>query len=216
MAMRFLDRKDAGRKLAAALSHYKGRDDVIVLAIPKGGIEVGLEIAKTLGSDFDLIMCRKLQYPWTTESGYGAVCEDGTVYINPNALQGVTEADIYKEIQRQMEEIERRIQILRGGRRLKDLRDKIVILVDDGIAMGSTMEAALEMIKKYHPKKIVIAVPTASPQAVQHFAQKVDEIVALYTPHPFYAVADAYVNWHDVSDEEALALLQNYIQNDQK
>ena len=214
--MRFLDRKDAGRKLAAALAHYKDRDDVIVLAIPKGGIEVGLEIAKALGSDFDLLMCRKLQYPWTTESGYGAICEDGTIYLNPNALQGVTQSDIYKEIERQMKEIEHRIRILRGGRRLKDLKDRIVILVDDGIAMGSTMEAALEMIKKYHPKKVVIAVPTASPQAVEHFAQKADEVVVLYTPDPFFAVADAYVNWYDVSDEEALTLLKSYIQNDQK
>ena len=209
--MRFLDRKDAGRALARALAHYKGRPDIIVLAIPKGGIEVGLEIAKELGADFDLLMCRKLQYPWTTESGYGAICEDGSIYLNTQALSGVTQEDILSEIDRQSKEILRRIKLLRHGRTLKDLRDKVVILVDDGIAMGSTMEAALQLIKKRHPKKVVIAVPTASPRAIARLAPKVDEIVALHTPEPFYAVADAYVHWHDVSDEEAQELLESHV-----
>ena len=102
---------------------------------------------------------------------------------------------------------------MRNGRPIKYLQGKTVILVDDGIAMGSTMEAALQMIHKYNPKKIVIAVPTASPQAVEHFGKKVDEVIALYTPYPFYAVADAYINWYDVSDEEALKLLES-IKND--
>jgi predicted phosphoribosyltransferase len=213
--MRFYDRKDAGRALADALSHYKGDPDAIVLAIPKGGIEVGLEVAKRLGIDFDLIMCRKLQYPWTTESGYGAICEDGSLYINEAALDGVTQEDIYREIERQQKEIAKRIRLLRKGRPIKPLTGKTVILVDDGIAMGSTMQAAIQMIKKHNPKKIVVAVPTASPQAVRHFMQLADEVVALYTPYPFYAVADAYANWYDVSDEEALALLES-IQNNEE
>jgi len=212
--MRFLDRKDAGRALADALMHYKGDPEAIVLAIPKGGIEVGLEVAKRLGIDFDLIMCRKLQYPWTTESGYGAICEDGSIYINEAALNGVTQEDIYHEIERQQKEIVHRIMLLRKGRPLKPLQGKTVILVDDGIAMGSTMRAAIAMVKKQQPKRIVVAVPTASPQAVQLFSQLADEVVALYTPYPFYAVADAYANWYDVSDAEALALLKERIEND--
>ncbi len=215
----FYDRKDAGRKLALTLEKYKNRNDVIVLAIPRGGVEVGAEVAKYLHSDFDLVMCRKLQYPYTTESGYGALCEDGTVYINEYALDGVTEEDIEREIARQAREIQHRITVLRGGRKLKNIKDKIVILVDDGIAMGSTMIAALSMLKKLSPKKIVVAVSTASPQIVSYLQEIADEVIALYTPSPFYAVADAYRNWYDVSDEEVLAILQdleNFIQNDKK
>ncbi len=204
----FKDRYDAGRKLALALEKYKNRDDVIVLAIPRGGVPVGAEIAKYLNSDFDLIICRKLQYPWTTESGYGAVCEDGTIYINEAALQGVTKEDIYAEIQRQMQEIKHRIEVLRGGRKLKDVKDKIVILVDDGIAMGSTMMAAINMLRKLGPKKIVVAVPTASADAIRRFSQVADEVIALYVPRRFYAVADAYENWYDLDDKEVLEILK--------
>ncbi len=214
--MLFRDRKDAGQKLAQALQKYKDRDDVIVLAIPRGGVEVGLEIAKYLHSDFDMIICRKLPYPFNPESGFGAICEDGSLFINEQALDGLTSRDIRQIIAEQVEEIKRRIAILRNKRPLKNLKDKIVILTDDGIAMGSTMHAAIEMIKKLHPKKIVVAAPTASPQAVQRFSQMVDEVVVLYAPFPFYAVADAYENWYDVSDEEVLSLLQKYIQKNEK
>lgn len=158
-------------------------------------------------------MCRKLQYPWTTESDYGAIYEDGTVYINEAALQGVTPEDIYSEIERQQQEIAHRIQLLRKGRALTSLEGKNVILVDDGIAMGSTMQAAVAMVKKLRPKRIIIAVPTASPKAVRRFSKMVDEVVALYTPYPFYAVADAYANWYDVSNEEALELLKSIENN---
>lgn len=205
----FKDRKDAGIKLSYELEKYKDRDDVIVLAIPRGGVEVGAEIAKHLNSDFDLIICRKLAYPFNTESGYGAICEDGTTFINENALYGVTKEDIENEIKKQKDEIKHRIDVLREGRGLKDVKNKIVILVDDGIAMGSTMRAAVEMLKKLSPKKIVIAVPTASPEAVLHFSKMVDEVIALYTPYPFYAVADAYEKWYDVDDEEVLKILKD-------
>jgi len=206
----FRDRKDAGEQLARALQKYANRDDVIVLAIPRGGVEVGLEVAKALHSDFDLLICRKLAYPFNPESGFGAICEDGTLFINQQALQGVTQKDLYNAIEEQSKEIAHRIQTLRGGRALKDIKDKIAILVDDGIAMGSTMTAAIQMLRKLGPKKIVVAVPTASPQAVQYFGQIADEVVALYTPFPFYAVADAYKRWYDVSDEEVLRLLADF------
>ena len=204
----FRDRKDAGEKLAKELEKYKNRKDVIVLAIPRGGVEVGIQIAKYLNSDFDLIICRKLAYPFNPESGFGAICEDGTTYINKNALFGVTKEDIDEAIEKQKREILHRIEVLREGRELKEIKDKIVILVDDGIAMGSTMKAAVEMVKKLSPKKIIIAVPTASPEAVEFFSKIVDEVIALYTPYPFYAVADAYQKWYDVDDEEVIKLLK--------
>ncbi len=156
-----------------------------------------------------MIMCRKLQYPYTTESGYGAICEDGTIYINEAAAANVSQSDIYRQIEIQKAELAHRIQHLRGGRALKDVRDKIVILVDDGIAMGSTMIAAISMLRKLHPKKIVVAVPTASPRVVESLRSIADDVVALYTPEPFYAVADAYANWYDVSDEEVLEILRS-------
>ncbi len=123
-------------------------------------------------------------------------------------MQDVSQEDIYREIKRQSNEIAHRIQVLRGGRQLKSLQDKIVILTDDGIAMGSTMLAAISMIKKQHPKKIIIAVPTASPRIVAYLQNLVDEVIALYTPSPFYAVADAYKRWYDVDDEEVLQILK--------
>ncbi len=123
-------------------------------------------------------------------------------------MQDVSQEDIYREIKRQSNEIAHRIQVLRGGRQLKSLQDKIVILTDDGIAMGSTMLAAISMIKKQHPKKIIIAVPTTSPRIVAYLQNLVDEVIALYTPSPFYAVADAYKRWYDVDDEEVLQILK--------
>jgi len=204
----FKDRKDAGKKLALKLEKYKNKKDVIVLAIPRGGVEVGAEVAKYLNSDFDLIICRKLSYPFNPESGYGAICEDGSLFINENALYGVTQEDIQKEIEKQKKEIKHRINVLRDGRNLKDIKDKIVILVDDGIAMGSTMSAAINMLKKLSPKKIIVATPTASLQAVEYFSKKADEVIALYTPYPFYAVADAYQKWYDVDDKEVLDILK--------
>ncbi len=206
----FKDRRDAGRKLAMALEKYRDRDDVIVLAIPRGGVEVGLEVAKALNSDFDLLICRKLAYPFNPESGFGAICEDGTIYINENALMGVSERDILEAIASQEREIAHRIKTLRNSRPLKDVKDKIVILVDDGIAMGSTMTAAIQMLRKLHPKKIVVAVPTASPEAIARFQKMADEVIVLYAPYPFYAVADAYERWYDVNDEEVLSLLSQF------
>jgi len=206
----FKDRADAGRKLALALEKYRDDPRVIVLAIPRGGVEVGLEVARYLHSDFDMLFCRKLQYPWTTESGYGALCEDGSIYINERALDGVTQEDIYREIERQSKEIAHRIATLRSGRPLKDLSGKIVILVDDGIAMGSTMIAAISMLRKLPVHKIVVAAPTASPHAIATLQELADEVVVIYAPSPFYAVADAYERWYDVTDDEVLALLRAY------
>ncbi len=206
----FYDRKDAGEKLAKALKEYKNRDDVIVLAIPRGGVEVGLEVAKYLKSDFSMIICRKLPYPDNPESGFGAICEDGSLFINPYAPYLPSENEIYEILQTQQKEIERRIKILRKNRPLPDLKNKIVILVDDGIAMGSTMKAAIECVKKRGPKKVIIATPVASQRAIEYFSNLADEIVVLESPINFYAVAQVYINWYDVSDEEVLELLERY------
>lgn len=203
----FRDRKDAGQKLAQALLKYKG-EDLLVLAIPRGGVELGYEVAKTLACDLSLVICRKLPYPDNPESGFGAIAEDGSVYINPMAAAHVPDSVIKQIIHEQSLEIVRRIQTLREGKPLPDIKDKTVILVDDGIAMGSTMHTAVELCKKHKAKKIIVAVPVAGRRSIEEFSHMVDEIIVLESPSHFHAVAQVYENWYDVSDAEVLNLLK--------
>ncbi|ADN09211.1 phosphoribosyltransferase [Sulfurimonas autotrophica] len=202
----FKDRKDAGRKLAAALQAYK-EEAPLVLAIPRGGVELGYEVSKALSADFSLIICRKLPFPLNTESGFGAIAEDGSLYINELAATSISHKEIEQIIAQQSLEIKRRIQTLRGGKPLPSIKGRTVIVVDDGIAMGSTMHVAVELCRKRGAKKIIVAVPVASRQAIQKFSQMADEVVVLESPLDFYAVAQVYENWHDVSDKEVLDFL---------
>ncbi|MBD3807413.1 MAG: phosphoribosyltransferase [Epsilonproteobacteria bacterium] len=201
------DRKDAGQKLALALQKYK-IDNALVLAIPRGGVEVGYEIAKAFNYDFSLIICRKLPYPYNTESGFGAIAEDGSIYINERASYDLSEYEIRRIIFEQFKEIQRRIDKLRNSKPLPEINGRTVILVDDGIAMGSTMHVAVELCKKQKAKKIIIAVPVASSSSIEKFSKMVNEIVVLESPYNFYAVAQVYENWYDVSDEEVLDIMK--------
>ena len=204
----FKDRKDAGRKLAAALQKYKDTD-ALVLAIPRGGVELGCEITLALHCSFSLLICRKLPYPNNPESGFGAMAEDGSLYINRLAASYVSESEIERIIQEQAREIERRIAILRNGQPLPSLKGRTVILVDDGIAMGSTMHAAVTLCRKQEAAKVIVAVPVASRQAIAEFSQLADEIIVLESPLDFHAVAQVYEHWYDVSDAEVLSLIEN-------
>ncbi|WP_295421439.1 phosphoribosyltransferase [Sulfurovum sp.] len=201
----FKDRKDAGEKLGIALQSYTDKH-ALVLAIPRGGAELGYEVAKAIHADFSLIICRKLPYPDNPESGFGAIAEDGSLYINQWAASSLPDKVIHQIIDQQIEEIKRRIMILRGGKPLPSLNNKTVILVDDGIAMGSTMHAAISLCKKQHAGRIIVAVPVAAMRAIEEFSQIVDEIVVLESPANFHAVAQVYENWYDVSDEEVLEI----------
>ncbi|WP_200763867.1 phosphoribosyltransferase [Nitrosophilus alvini] len=205
----FKDRKDAGKKLAQALMKYRD-EKPIVLAIPRGGTEVGFEIAKALDADFSLIICRKLPFPYNPESGFGAVVEDGTVFINRAAAAGLDDEEINRIIEKQFQETKRRIEILRKGKPLPPLENRTVILVDDGIAMGSTMTAAVEMCKKRGARKIVVAVPVAGKRAIEFFRHFADEIIVLESPADFHAVAQVYLNWYDVSDKEVLEIMKKW------
>ncbi|WP_353662598.1 phosphoribosyltransferase family protein [Hydrogenimonas sp. SS33] len=207
--MVFKDRRDAGEHLARALLHYK-REHPLVLAIPRGGTEVGLEVAKALDADFDLLIARKLPFPDNPESGFGAVAEDGSLYIIPYYAQMLPPELIESIVVYQKEEIARRIRRLRGGRPVTPIAGRTVILVDDGIAMGSTMHAAIELCKHQGASKIVVAAPVGSPRVKEELQQIVDDVVILSTPPWFRAVADAYENWYDVSDEEVLALMAEW------
>ncbi len=203
----FRDRSDAGKKLAVALQEYR-KSDPLILAIPRGGVEIGYEVAKALNADFSLLICRKLPYPDNPESGFGAIAEDGSLYINEAAAMAVPDALIEEIIQQQIGEIQRRIARLRGGKPLPEIEGRTVILVDDGIAMGSTMHAAVTLCKKQGAEKIIVAVPVAGYHAIQEFRELVDGVVVLESPPNFYAVAQVYENWYDVSDEEVLEIMQ--------
>jgi predicted phosphoribosyltransferase len=206
----FKNRKDAGEKLAKALEKYR-TDDPIILAIPRGGVEVGLQVAAKLNADFSLIIARKLPFPDNPEAGFGAIAEDGSTFILENAHYWLSGETIERIKQEQIAEIERRIKALRGGNSLPELSGRTVILIDDGIAMGSTMRAAIELCKNRKAGKIVVAVPVAGREVAEEFQKKVDELMVLEIPAYFRAVAQAYERWYDVSDEEVLDLLRESI-----
>jgi len=203
----FRDRKDAGQKLGLALQKYRD-SNALVLAIPRGGVELGVEVAKALHCDLSLLICRKLPYPQNPESGFGAIAEDGSVYINQMAAAYIPDYEIERIIIEQSKEIERRIQTLRNGKALPQIKDRTVILVDDGIAMGSTMHTAVSLCRKREAKKIIVAVPVAGAEAIEKFSQMANEVIVLESPTDFHAVAQVYENWYDVSDEEVMALME--------
>jgi predicted phosphoribosyltransferase len=206
----FKNRKDAGEKLAKALEKYR-TENPIILAIPRGGVEVGLQVAAKLDADFSLIIARKLPFPDNPEAGFGAIAENGSTFVLENAYYWLSEETIEQIKQEQIAEIERRIKALRGGNPLPELAGRIVILIDDGIAMGSTMRAAIELCKNRKAGKIVVAVPVAGREVAEELQKKVDEFVVIETPAYFRAVAQAYEKWYDVSDEEVLDLLRENI-----
>jgi putative phosphoribosyl transferase len=204
----FDDRADAGRKLARALVAYRDKNP-LVLAIPRGGVEVGAVVAVSLNADFSLLVSRKLPFPDNPESGFGAVAEDGSLYLHESAGALLDAGEIERIIEEQRQVIARRIEILRNGSPLPALRGRTCILIDDGLAMGSTMRAALMLCKKRAPARIVVAVPVAGTRAKQVTAEQADEVIALETPAHFRAVAQVYRNWRDVSDGEVLEILKS-------
>ncbi|MEW6008247.1 MAG: phosphoribosyltransferase family protein [Candidatus Omnitrophota bacterium] len=205
----FEDREDAGRNLAKALEKYKDKG-VIVLAIPRGGVEVGYEVARYLNADFSIIISRKLPFPDNPESGFGAVAEDGSLFLFAGFEALLSKEEVNRIISEQKSEIIRRITVLRAGKPLPNIREKIVILVDDGIAMGSTMRSAITLCKNKKAKRIVVAVPVSGEEAERDFAALVDEVIILEKPHFFQAVAQAYKNWHDVRDKEVISILEKW------
>lgn len=206
----FKNRKDAGEKLAQALEKYRDKNPLI-LAIPRGGVEVGLQVSRKLCAEFSLIIVRKLPFPDNPEAGFGAVAEDGSTFIFENASYWLAGETIERIKQDQIAEVERRINVLRGGNPLPELAGRTVILVDDGIAMGSTMRAAIELCKARKAGKIVVAVPVTGKKTADAIEKEADELVVLDIPLNFRAVAQAYENWYDVSDEEVLDLLRERI-----
>ena len=208
----FKDRKEAGRLLAQRLSGYKDVDG-IVLGIPSGGVPAAAEIAKVLGLSLDVIIVRKIQLPDNPEAGFGAVGPDGEVSLNTNLITQLhlTKEEVERQIQITVDTIKRRNELFRGGRQFPFLKDKVVIIVDDGLASGYTMLSAVDFIKRHKPEKVVIAVPTAPKGTVDLILSQVDELVCLNVRSGFtFAVADAYENWYDLEDEEVISILRSF------
>jgi len=210
--MKFKDRKHAGKLLAEQLLAYKP-DNPIVLAIPRGGVEVGIQVAKQLNCDFDLIVVRKLPFPDNPESGFGAIAEDGSAFVFERFAQSVPEKERERIYEDQKKEIENRINRLRKGRPLPEIAGRTVILIDDGIAMGSTMQASVAMCRNNKAQKIIVAAPVSSQRTKTEFQSLADEVVILTTPGFFQAVAQVYENWYDVSDDEVFKLLDSLNKN---
>ncbi len=205
----FEDRRDAGQRLGRALASYKD-EDVLVLAIPRGGVEVGYEVARQLDSEFSILVCRKLPFPYNPEAGFGAIAEDGSAFIFEDAERWLSKDLIEKIMIEQKKEIERRKSVLRDGEPLPRIKDRTVILVDDGIAMGSTMRAAIRLCRKSGAKKIIVAAPVSSREVEEEIGKIVEEIVVLEKPPYFRAVAEAYRNWYDVPDEEVVKIMDRW------
>jgi len=209
----FKDRKDAGQALAQELEPYRS-EDVLVLAIPRGGVEVGYQVAKHLDADFSLLIARKLPYPDQPEAGFGAVAEDGSTVILEKASRWVSDETVEAVVEDQRQEMKRRVAVLRKGEPLPELEGRTVILVDDGIAMGSTMRAAIKLCRRRDAGKVVVAVPVASEEVTDQFVGArdgfADEIVVLEQPPYFRAVAQVYERWYDVPDSEVVALMDRW------
>ena len=205
----FKDRKEAGNKLALKLDKYKNQN-VLVLAIPRGGVEVGFEVAVYLNSDFDILVSRKLPIPYNPEAGFGAIAEDGSAYINKDASLWVGKNEIERIKKEQINEIKRRIEVLRGGRSLTSVKGRIVILIDDGLAMGSTMRASIKYCRNKNAKKVIAAVPVSGEDVFYEIEQLADEAYVLEMPYNFMAVAQAYLNWTDVTDEDVIELMKKW------
>lgn len=207
--MIFEDRADAGRRLAEALNDYQGQD-VVVLGLPRGGVVVAREVARALKAPLDVAVARKIPAPGNPELAIGAVAADGTVVMDPMAdlYPGITPSYIGRAVAQEVAEIERRLQAYRGDRPPAALKDKVVIVVDDGIATGNTMLAALRALRRDAPKELVLAVPVAPPSSIERLRSETDRVVALQTPEPFYAVGEWYRNFDQTSDEEVVRLLQ--------
>ena len=207
--MIFANRKEAGQKLAIRLRKYADRSDIVVLGAPRGGVPVAFEIAADLKAPLDVFVLRKLGVPGREELAFGAIASGGVRILNRDIVEGlgITGLDIERVTRAEKEELERRERTYRGGKAPLNVSGLTVILVDDGIATGSTMKAAVRALRQMKPARIVIAVPVAPPSTCNQLRSEADELVCLETPQPFYGVGQFYSDFSQVSDEEVKELL---------
>lgn len=204
MSLPFADRIEAGRLLGDALSRYADRSDVIVLALPRGGVPVGFEVARATNAPLDLMLVRKLGTPGQPELAMGAIATGGARVLNPDivAVIRLPESEIDAIEARERRELERRERLYRGDRPQPDVAQRCVILVDDGLATGATMRVAVSALRSRGPDRVVVAVPVAPPDTVAALEQEADEVVCLETPEPFMGVGRWYRSFPQLSDDE--------------
>lgn len=209
MADRFVDRKQAGKLLAAGLKRYAGRLDTIVLALPRGGVPVAFEIAQALSAPLDVFLVRKLGLPGQEELAMGAIATGGVRVLNRDVVShlAIPQRIIDTVSQQAQQELERRERLYRGDRPPPAVRGMTVILVDDGLATGSTMRAAITALKKLEPGRIVIAVPVAPPSTVDELKKEVDQVACVIEPEPFDGVGRWYEDFSQTTDHEVRSLL---------
>ncbi|PYJ05131.1 MAG: phosphoribosyl transferase [Verrucomicrobia bacterium] len=215
MERAFANRTEAGRLLAEKLVNYAGRADVIVLGLPRGGVPVAFEVAQRLGALLDVFIVRKLGVPGFEELAAGAIASGGVRVLNEDVMRAIPHADeaINAITARETAELERREQIYREGRPPPELRDRIVILVDDGLATGATMRAAVKALRERGAAKIVVAVPVGPPDTCHELEERADETICLSTPEFFQAVGQYYEDFSQTSDEDVRELLSQAAQN---
>ena len=208
--MQFIDRRDAGRRLAEALGFLRGRPGLVVLAVPRGGVVVGAEVARALKAPLDIVIARKIGAPDNPELAIGAVAPDGTAVFDDEMVQSLGISERYKQAaaEQARQEIERRLRLYRGDRPPLDVAGKTAILTDDGVATGMTTLAAIRYLRKQRPRELVLAVPVGPPDTVAMLSREVDRAVVLYMPEVFWAVGVFYQRFEQTSDEEVVALLR--------
>jgi putative phosphoribosyl transferase len=205
----FADRVDAGKRLAQALRAHVGKD-AVVLAIPRGGVVVGYEVAKALALSLDVIIPRKIGAPNNPELAIGAMTEDGTILLDDRLVDylNVSQEYIEEESETQKAEIHRRLRLYRGDIPYPSLKGREVILIDDGIATGSTMKAALASVRKRGAKSVIIAIPVGPPSTIRELEKEADRVVCLHDPEAFYAIGQFYGDFTQTQDEEVIRLLK--------
>lgn len=208
--MCYADRTEAGRKLAEKLAGYRGRGDTVVLGLPRGGVVVAYEVARALGAPLDVFVVRKLGTPGQEELAMGAIATGGVRVLNPAVVElwSIPESVIEEVTASERLELERRERLFRGSRPPPEIRGRTVIVVDDGIATGSTVRAAVAALRASEPARIVVAAPVAAPQAVAQLEREADEVVCDFTPDPFYSVGLWYHDFTQNTDQEIRALLE--------
>ncbi|HIK43937.1 MAG TPA: phosphoribosyltransferase [Leptolyngbyaceae cyanobacterium M65_K2018_010] len=205
----FNDRTEAGRLLATQLGDYAQRPNVLVLALPRGGVPVAFEVARALQVPLDICLVRKLGVPGHSELAMGAIASGGVRVLNYDVVSslGISSRTIDEVAAKELRELQRRDRAYRGDRPPPVIQDQMVILIDDGIATGATMRAAIAVLKSQHPQQIIVAIPVAPAETCQVLRQEVDRVVCLATPAPFYAIGLWYDNFAQTTDEEVCGLL---------
>jgi putative phosphoribosyl transferase len=208
--MYFRDRREAGRQLASLMSEYLNREGVVILGLPRGGVETAYEISHALKLPLDIVSPRKIGAPENPELAIGAVTETGEDVFNEDIIRslGISRAYLTSQLAKETQKAKDRLEMYRRGLPPRNIKDKVVILVDDGIATGATMLAAVKSVKHEGATKVIVAIPVGPRDTIEHLSAVVDQIICLYTPEPFGAVGYYYENFSQVDDQEVIELLK--------